>query len=83
LRSPRPTWPAPTPALPSRRPGTRSPSRGAATGFLPAEAELTLARTLHAAGDPAADAARKRAADLYAVKGYAGGVARAARLAPA
>jgi class 3 adenylate cyclase len=51
--------------------------------LLQAEAELTLARTLHAAGDPAADAARGRAAGLYAAKGYAGGVAQADRLAPA
>ncbi len=51
--------------------------------LLQAEAELTLARMLQAAGDPAADAARERAAGLYAAKGYAGGVARAGRLAPA
>ena len=51
--------------------------------LLQAEAELTLARALQAAGDPAADAARQRAAGLYAAKGYPGGVARAGRLAPA
>jgi hypothetical protein len=45
--------------------------------LLNAETRLTLGRVLTAAGDPAADEQVRSAADLYAAKGYAAGVAEA------
>ena len=69
----------------SPRPARRRPS--AATGdwvLLNAEARLTLARALRAAGDLEAAAEHARAAaDMYAAKGdVAAGAAAAALLAP-
>ena len=48
--------------------------------LLNAEARLTLGRVLTAAGDPAAAEQARSAADLYAAKGYAAGVAEAESL---
>ena len=48
--------------------------------LLNADARLTLGRVLTAAGDPAAGEQARSAADLYAAKGYAAGVAEAESL---
>jgi class 3 adenylate cyclase len=48
--------------------------------LLNGDARLTLGRVLTAAGDPAAGEQVRSAADLYAAKGYAAGVAEAASL---
>jgi hypothetical protein len=48
--------------------------------LLNADARLTLGRVLTAAGDPAAAEQARSAADLYAAKGYAAGVAEAESL---
>jgi class 3 adenylate cyclase len=48
--------------------------------LLNADARLTLGRVLAAAGDPAAGEQARSAADLYAAKGYAAGVAEAESL---
>jgi ATP/maltotriose-dependent transcriptional regulator MalT len=48
--------------------------------LLNADARLTLGRVLAALGDPAAAEQVRSAADLYAAKGYAAGVAEAESL---
>jgi ATP/maltotriose-dependent transcriptional regulator MalT len=48
--------------------------------LLNADARLTLGRVLAAAGDPAAGEQARSAAELYAAKGYAAGVAEAESL---